>query len=147
MAKAHIDPNCLFCSIASGAAPSHKIAETAKAVAFLDIHPLSRGHALVIPKVHGASLADLSAADRTAVFELGAALSVHLQEALEADGLTIGLNDGMAAGQEVLHVHLHLVPRWVGDGGGPIHFAMRSAKRPPKEDFGALAKRLHYEGK
>lgn len=97
---------------------------------------------MVIPKAHGSSLSDLSAADRAAVFELGDALAVHLQEAIGSDGLTLGLNDGAAAGQEVWHVHLHLIPRWVGDGGGPIHYAMRQSKRPPVEDLAALAKKL-----
>lgn len=136
------DPHCIFCKIVSGDMPAHEVARTESSVTFLDIHPLVRGHSLVIPRAHAQRVADLSDDDRAALFADAASMAVQLQTALGCDALMFGVNDGPAAGQEVPHVHLHLVPRWVGDGGGPIHSAMRRAKRPEDEDLGALAAEL-----
>jgi histidine triad (HIT) family protein len=113
--------DCIFCSIVSGDVPGRVVHETDDALAFLDANPLARGHTLVVPKAHRGRLGDLSAAESAAVFGAVHDLADRVERAVDADGLTVGVNDGEAAGQEVPHVHVHLVPRFEGDGGGPIH--------------------------
>jgi histidine triad (HIT) family protein len=110
--------DCIFCRIAAGTAPAFVLYADDDAVAFLDIAPTRRGHTLVIPREH---VPDLTApgAD-TAVAAVGRALhcvSKLLVEALDADGVSLFQSNGAAAGQEVFHLHAHLVPRHVGDGG------------------------------
>jgi histidine triad (HIT) family protein len=112
---------CLFCRIAAGEIPSEKVLEDEHAFAFLDIRPLTRGHVLVIPKRHSERVADMPVEDALAVMRLVQRLTRRQGEALGAAGVTIAVNDGRAAGQEVLHVHVHLIPRHEKDGAGPIH--------------------------
>jgi histidine triad (HIT) family protein len=113
--------SCLFCKIASGEIPAEKVAESERAFAFLDIRPLARGHVLVVPKRHVERIADLSPEDASAVMHLAQRVIRRQSEVLRAEGVTLAVNDGRAAGQEVLHVHVHLVPRSEKDGSGPIH--------------------------
>lgn len=113
--------SCLFCSIAAGKIPAERVLENAHAFAFLDIQPLARGHTLVVPKRHAVRVEELAAEDVAALFDLAKRCARRLGEGLGAAGVTWGINDGRAAGQEVQHVHVHLVPRHEGDGGAPIH--------------------------
>lgn len=113
--------SCLFCKIAAGEIPSEKVAENARAFAFLDIKPLARGHALVIPKRHADRYADLPPEDAAALAELTQEVVRRQSRALGTPGATIAVNDGRAAGQEVMHVHAHVVPRQEKDEIGPIH--------------------------
>ncbi|HET6405681.1 MAG TPA: HIT domain-containing protein [Candidatus Thermoplasmatota archaeon] len=112
---------CIFCKIANGEIPSEKVGENAHAFAFLDIHPLVRGHTLVVPKAHAERIADMSPESARALMELAQEVTRRQGKALGAEGATVGVNDGKAAGQEVPHVHVHVVPRNAGDGHGPIH--------------------------
>lgn len=112
---------CIFCKIAKGEIPSEKVAENDRAFAFLDIRPLVRGHALVIPKAHAERFVDMAPEDAAAVARLAQDVARMLGGGLGAEGVTIAANDGRAAGQEVMHVHVHLVPRASSDGHGPIH--------------------------
>ena len=82
---------------------------------------MTEGHALVIPKRHAERVADMAPEDAVAVMKLVQRLTRRQGEALGAEGVTIAVNDGRAAGQEVLHVHVHLIPRREKDGAGPIH--------------------------
>ncbi|QLC33238.1 HIT family protein [Halarchaeum sp. CBA1220] len=113
--------DCLFCSIVDGDIPGRIVAERDDALAFLDANPLAPGHTLVVPRTHAERLDDLSVDDSRAVFDLVRDLAPDVEVAVDADGLNVGVNDGEAAGQEVPHVHVHLVPRFEGDGGAPIH--------------------------
>jgi histidine triad (HIT) family protein len=113
--------DCIFCAIVAGEAPARTVHETDRVVAFLDVNPLARGHTLVVPRAHAERLGDLSADDATGLFGAVHELAPVVEAAVDADATTIGINDGTAAGQEVPHVHVHLVPRFEGDGGGPIH--------------------------
>ena len=112
---------CIFCQIAAGKIPSEKIAESEHAFAFLDIRPLARGHAMVVPKEHAERFSEMSPAAAQGVMLLAQEVARRQASALAAEGTTIAVNDGEAAGQEVMHVHLHLVPRSAADGFGPIH--------------------------
>jgi len=113
--------DCIFCSIVAGDIPARTVYETDDVLAFLDVNPLARGHTLVIPTAHAAHIGDLETDLAGAVFEAVTDLTPRVQAAVDADAATIGINDGEAAGQEVPHVHAHIIPRFDGDGGGPIH--------------------------
>lgn len=132
---------CLFCKIAAGEIPSEKVGENAHAFAFLDINPLQRGHVLVIPKQHAERTGDMSSAAAHGVMDLVQEVARRQQKGLGAQGATIAINDGKAAGQEVMHVHVHLVPRAPDDGFGPIH-GMFEHVRVEKSELAEIGKKL-----
>jgi histidine triad (HIT) family protein len=113
--------DCIFCAIVDGDIPANVVHETETTLAFLDANPLSRGHTLVIPKAHHHRLNDLPAPLAGDVFETLHAAVPAVEDAVDADATTVAFNNGEAAGQEVPHVHAHVVPRFAGDGGRPIH--------------------------
>lgn len=88
-------------------------------LALPDAFPVSRGHTLLFPRRHASSLFDLPAAELADLFALLAQVRARLQHDLHPDAFTIGINDGLAAGQTVEHAHLHLIPRWRGDVADP----------------------------
>jgi histidine triad (HIT) family protein len=111
-----VDDACTFCGIAAGRVPARVVYQDDEAVAFLDIRPLRRGHTLVVPRQHIPDLTADGAA--TAVAAVAPALEATariLSTRLPADGISILQANGRAAGQEVFHLHFHLVPRWHGD--------------------------------
>lgn len=107
--------DCIFCKIVAGEIPSHKVYEDDSALAFLDIAPSSRGHTLVVPRVHAQSLYDISAHSLAATTAATQAVAHILRSKLQPDGLNVFQNNGAAAGQEVFHYHVHLVPRRAGE--------------------------------
>ncbi len=117
--------DCLFCRIVSGDIPSHRIAEDEYAYAFLDIAPFQRGHSLVVPKRHVASVLDDTAA-LTEITPMIERLSRRLVERLGADGLNLLSSAGPVAGQEVFHLHVHLVPRYATSPGLRALFAAKT---------------------
>lgn len=108
--------DCLFCAIVAGDIPSRQVYADESAIAFLDINPFKRGHTLVIPRRH---VADLLATDE-ALSEIAPAISATarlLVDRLGADGLNLLSNTGPVSGQEVFHLHVHLIPRYEDDPG------------------------------
>jgi len=134
-----MDEDCPFCQIVNGAIPARTVYEDEDVLSFLDANPLTRGHTLVVPKRHHARVADLPSEDRAAVFETLGRLAPAVEAAVDADGVTVGMNDGDAAGQEVPHVHGHLVPRFDGDGGGAIHSIVRTMPDLDDAELDAIA--------
>lgn len=120
--------DCIFCRIVDGEIPSRTVYEDDDVLAFLDANPLSPGHTLVIPKAHHQFLEDTPEELSASVFAAVRELIPRVRSAVDADAHTIAVNDGPAAGQEVPHLHVHVVPRFEGDGGGPIHAI--TGKRP-----------------
>lgn len=119
--------DCIFCAIVAGTAPASVVLDEPDVLAFMDIRPFTSGHLLVVPKRHASSLAGLAPADGAAVFEAGRRIATALRASgLPVDGVNLFLADGVAAGQEVFHVHLHVVPRTAGDG-----FGMRARPTTP----------------
>lgn len=112
---------CIFCKIASGEVPAKTVYEDDTVLAFLDVNPLTRGHTLVIPKTHVERITEMSPTDASGYFENVPRIVDAVEAAVDADGATLAWNDGRAAGQEVPHAHLHIVPREMGDAHGPIH--------------------------
>ncbi len=133
---------CVFCKIAKGDIPSHKVYEDEVILAFLDIRPLTVGHALVIPKRHVESVSDLTPDQSGAIGRAVREVARRVRAGTGAPGATIAINDGAAAGQEVPHVHVHVVPRSPGDGFGPIHALFLGHAPKDPGDFAALAARM-----
>jgi histidine triad (HIT) family protein len=131
--------DCIFCRIVEGDIPGRIVHESDHAVAFLDANPLSKGHTLVVPRAHRQRLADLSTDEMTALFDAVHQLTPRVEAAVDADAVTVGVNDGEAAGPEVPHVHVHLVPRFDGDGGGPIHAIAPDRPDLSDEELDAVA--------
>jgi len=113
--------SCIFCRIVAGEVSAEIVDRRPGAVAFLDVSPLADGHVLVVPEAHVARIEDLSADDAEALFRSVTALAGPVRDAVGAAGSTIGVNNGEATGQTVPHVHVHIVPRWPGDGAGSVH--------------------------
>lgn len=107
---------CIFCRIADGEIPAHTFYEDGDVVAFLDANPVSEGHALVVPKEHAETLPQLSGESTDAVFAAVRDAVRTMQDELDVDGVNVLQNNGEAAGQEVPHVHVHVIPRTPGDG-------------------------------
>lgn len=123
--------DCIFCKILKKQIPAKTLYEDEHALALLDAFPLVEGHTLVIPKTHFEHLQDMPAAAAQAWFATVHRVAGKLQAALEADALTVGLHNGKAAGQAVPHVHMHLLPRFEGDGGGTLHDVIRIERQRP----------------
>lgn len=107
---------CIFCAVVVGDGPALVLHEDERTLAFLDVRPAARGHALVIPKDHVENLWDADAETAGAVMVAAHEVAALLRGRLQPDGLTLRQNNGPASGQVVPHLHLHLVPRWHGDG-------------------------------
>lgn len=108
---------CVFCGIVAGTIPAIVVYEDARTLAFMDIHPASPGHTLVIPKAHAANLFEIEDADLTAVTLTAARLARAVRAALAPDGIRIVQTNGAAAGQTVFHYHVHIIPRLAGVQG------------------------------
>ncbi len=109
------DPNCLFCKIVAGELPSQRVDEDEHTVAFMDINPATRGHALVVPRNHWANVLSVDPADFAAVALAAQRLARRIDERLAPDGINIMNSCGSAAWQTVFHLHVHVIPRYVGD--------------------------------
>jgi histidine triad (HIT) family protein len=136
--------DCIFCKIAEGAIPSMKVHEDAHTFAFLDINPLTIGHALVIPKRHYARLEDMAPSEQAALMAAIMRLVPAIQKGAGAPSSNVAFNNGPESGQEVPHVHCHVIPRREGDGGGPVHAIIPPAVRPKttKQELETLAQAI-----
>jgi len=110
--------DCVFCRIRDGQIPSMRIHEDARTLTFMDINPLNPGHCLVVTKAHAPTLFDAAPEDLQAAITTARRVALALREALTPDGLNLLQANGPAAFQSVPHFHLHLIPRWTGDGKG-----------------------------
>lgn len=132
MAVQEASSACVFCGIVAGRLPASVVYRDERVCAFMDIRPVNPGHLLVIPLAHAASLATLESGTGAQMFRVGQRLAQALRRSgVRCDGINFLLADGEAAGQEVFHVHLHVIPRHAGDG-----FGFRYGP-----DFGALPDR------
>jgi len=109
------DPDCLFCKIVAGEIPSTRVAEDADTVAFMDINPATRGHALVVPRRHTADLLEIGDADLAACTAMARRVAARAMDVLGADGVNLLNCCGPAAWQTVFHFHIHVVPRYADD--------------------------------
>ena len=110
------DPDCLFCKIVAGELPATIVGEDERTISFMDIAPATRGHALVIPREHSPDLLSIEPDDLTAVNLAAKRLAGRVKERLGADGVNLLNSCGAVAFQTVFHFHLHVIPRYQGDG-------------------------------
>lgn len=108
--------DCLFCNVISGKIPSYKVYEDENTYAFLDIHPINRGHTLVVPKKHYDNMYSTPLEVFEQVMRTAHFLAPKLKQAVGAGGINIGINNEKPAGQIVFHLHVHIIPRFEDDG-------------------------------
>jgi histidine triad (HIT) family protein len=109
------DPDCLFCKIVAGELPSTIVAEDERTIAFMDISPATRGHALVIPRVHVRDVHEIDPEDLKAVVVAAQRLASKALDRLGAEGVNLLNSNGAAAWQTVFHFHMHVIPRYSDD--------------------------------
>ena len=131
--------DCLFCKIVRKEIPSAIVYEDDWTLAFLDVHPLSLGHVLVIPKEHFENIIDLPEKLVGRVFGTVKLVTEAVNNAFKPHGFTIGINHGRMSGQAVDHLHVHIISRYEGDKGGSIHTVV---KNPPKEPLEQVQSQL-----
>ena len=131
--------DCLFCKIVAKQIPARVIYEDDHVLAFLDIMPSAAGHTLVIPKEHAPGILDLADAEVAPLFAAVKRVDSMLAKNLMPDGITIGINQGRASGQEVDHLHVHLVPRWKNDNGRSVQSVV---SQKPEESLDAIAAKI-----
>ncbi|AFZ72879.1 HIT family protein [Natronobacterium gregoryi] len=122
----------IFSQIVEGEIPARVVYEDETTLAFLDANPLAPGHTLVVPKDEYERLNDIPEDVADDLYDTIHRLVPAVEDAVDADASTVAFNNGEAAGQEVPHVHCHIVPRFEGDGGGPIHAV--AGETPDLED-------------
>lgn len=122
--------DCIFCKIISGQIPARKVYETQNSLAFLDAFPLTRGHVLVIPKVHYIKIQEMSKTDNADLFESVRLISSKIEQLTPSS--LVAIHNGKESGQEIPHVHVHIIPRNSKDGVGPVHNMF--TKRPNLND-------------
>jgi len=109
------EASCIFCKIVAGELPARIVAEDERTLAFMDIAPATRGHALVIPRAHSLDLLSVGSEDLAAVASAAQRLALRMKERLGADGVNLLNSCGQAAWQSVFHFHIHVIPRYDGD--------------------------------
>lgn len=125
--------DCIFCKIIKGDVPARVIKQNDRALAFLDAFPLAAGHALVVPKTHYAKVQDMTGEDSSAVFALAHEIVGKVESAAGTSASLLAVHNGKDAGQEVPHVHVHVIPRRPGDGAGPVHSMFRKPRMSAQE--------------
>jgi len=132
--------DCIFCKIAEGKIPSRKITETEKSVAFLDAFPLTKGHTLVIPKKHYVKIQEMSKEDNSDLFEVVRILTGKMEHL--APSSLVAIHNGKESGQEVPHVHVHIIPRNTDDSVGPVHSMFSKKPKLTNDEFDDIADKL-----
>jgi histidine triad (HIT) family protein len=112
---ADVDPDCIFCKIVAGELPSQRVDEDEHTVAFMDVNPATRGHALVVPRRHAKNLLEIDPSDLAATIRAAPRLAQRAVPALGADGINLINSCGADAWQTVFHLHVHVIPRYKGD--------------------------------
>ncbi len=134
--------DCVFCRIVRREAPASIVREDDATVAFLDIRPMNQGHVLIVPKIHGAHVEDLPPGTAGPILEAAREISAALRASgLRCEAVNFYLANGRAAGQEVSHVHLHVIPRYRGDGFG-LRVGPDYGHAPSREDLETVAAKI-----
>ncbi len=132
--------NCIFCQISSGEIPTKIISKSKSSMAFLDAFPLAKGHTLVIPKNHHEKLQDMSIEENSDLFSLVHQIIPKMDKL--SGGTLVAIHNGREAGQEIPHVHVHLVPRSSNDSGGPIHCLFDSTVNVSESETNKIYEKL-----
>jgi histidine triad (HIT) family protein len=133
---------CIFCSIVRGVEPASVVHSDRKVMAFLDAQPVNPGHVLIVPKVHAADLSELDEETGGHMFKVAMRVAAGLRRSgVRCEGINLHLADGEAAFQEVFHVHLHVIPRFRGDGFG-LRFGPNYGYRPNRKELDVTASKI-----
>jgi histidine triad (HIT) family protein len=135
------EKSCIFCKIVHKQAPASIIYEDEKVMVFLDLRPLNMGHTLVIPKVHYIDIFDTPEKELTQVHKIAKKVTNAIKKATDADGISIIQQNGKAAGQDIFHLHVHIVPRFEGQKLLPFS-ELREVER---DKLDAMAKKIKQQ--
>ena len=137
--------DCIFCKIAKGELPYSSVYEDKDFLAFMDIKPINKGHVLVVPKKHFELVSEMNKTDVSKMIVVAKKINSAIRKSgIKCTGINFFLADGETAGQEVPHVHLHVIPRFLGDGFG-FKFPDNYSNKPPREELEHLAKEIKKE--
>jgi histidine triad (HIT) family protein len=140
-----IPTRCIFCEIIARRAPGSFVYEDEVCAAFMDIRPVNPGHVLVVPRRHAANLAELDPQDGARMFQAAQRVAEGLRKCgLPCEGINLFLADGEAAGQDVFHAHLHVFPRYRGDGFG-LRFGPNYGQVQPREQLDEVSERIREQ--
>lgn len=134
----HSMDQCIFCKILRKEIPNHTVYEDAETLAFLDIFPCTKGHVVVIPKIHAETVFELTEEKMQILFGSVQKVMNRMQEVMNPEGFNVGWNHGKVGGQAVPHVHIHILPRWSNDGGGSMHSIVKKESDVKVEDVAKL---------
>ena len=132
--------DCIFCNIIEGKISARKIIETEKSLAFLDAFPLTKGHTLVIPKNHYSKIQEMSKDDNADLFEIVRILTGKIEQLFSSS--LIAVHNGKESGQEIPHVHIHIIPRNIDDDVGPVHSMFRKRPHLTSDELDQIAEKL-----
>ncbi|MGB9609110.1 MAG: HIT family protein [Minisyncoccia bacterium] len=135
--------DCVFCKIINKEIEAKIIYENKNALAFLDINPHAPAHTVVIPKKHCNTILDLNKNNILQLFSAVKEVTALLKKTIHPDGFTIGINHGRVAGQAINHLHIHIMPRFLNDGGGSIHSVVLNK---PKESIEEIYNKIKNYG-
>lgn len=130
--------DCIFCKIVNGTIPAKKLYETKNSLAFLDAFPLARGHTLVIPKNHYDKVQKMNPQDNGDLFDVVRIMAGRLESI--SPSVLIAVHNGKESGQEIPHVHVHLIPRDSSDGAGPVHSMFSKRLSLDENEFEKIVK-------
>ena len=137
---------CIFCRIVEGREKASFVAQGSDAVAFLDLHPINEGHTLIVPRKHAASIGEVDEVAAVAMWSLARRVAAGMRvSGLRCEAINFFLADGAAAGQEVFHSHVHVIPRWLGDGFAikfPPHYGAAADRKTLDEIAARLRKQV-----
>jgi len=131
---------CIFCDIVAEKIPARKIMETEKSLAFLDAFPLTKGHSIAIPKNHYSKIQEMNKVDNADLFELVRILTKKIEDTFSSS--LIAIHNGKDSGQEIPHVHVHIIPRIPDDGAGSVHSMFRKKFHLSNDELNQIVKKL-----
>ncbi len=132
--------DCIFCKIVEKKIPARIILESDKSLAFLDAFPLTKGHSLVIPKKHYEKVQQMSADENYDLFQLVQKVTEKVDALTNAE--LIAVHNGKESGQEIPHVHVHIIPRTAGDGAGAVHSMFRNRPKLSDNEFDQILQKI-----
>lgn len=136
------DSNCIFCKIISGKISARTVAQNQNAIAILDAFPVAPGHTLVIPRDHIVKVQDADAEQSRDIFSLVRLAAAAVESGLGVEGSLVAVHNGRAAGQEVPHLHVHVIPRQDDDGAGPVHSMFRKRRKIEPSEMDSILNRI-----
>ena len=132
--------DCIFCKIVKGEIPAKIIENTNKSLAFMDAFPLAKGHSLVIPKNHYEKMQEIPPEENAELFETVRKVLSKVDKL--TNSTLVALHNGKDSGQEIPHVHIHLIPRSKEDSAGPVHSMFKNRPKLSDKEFNELFEKL-----